>query len=373
MTDRPRGRLVLNPTLQLRAVVDVAQRGRGRHEVQVADTAALRFLLAATRRRGRLAQPRGALRRRLREQGILIRPAEVPGDVRLDPRLRTEAGARATSQAGLRLARDCRLQRGAPRTSDTEAFLPDGEILWACPPDSGISLPYTLGATLAGPVRDLLRGRRDVSSLPAAVAAALERIGALDPPGGRSRRRAAWLGRLRDWRRELRATGYVVLRGLFSPVFLAAVRDYYRRLLDEGYAPRAEQRRGGAPMLYDEPLLGFLADRLAPVVARITGERASPTFAFLREYEPGAILASHRDKAVCRWNVDMVLGGVPWPERRNAWPLWIGVRGGARAVRLGLGDGLLYPGTDLRHWRRAQPPRQTTVLACLHYGAARRS
>ncbi|MGH2609617.1 MAG: hypothetical protein ACRDHF_11100, partial [Tepidiformaceae bacterium] len=45
-------------------------------------------------------------------------------------------------------------------------------------------------------------------------------------------------------------------------------------------------------------------------------------------------------------------------------------RQGRRAVRLGLGDGLLYRGTELRHWRRAQPAGRTTMLACFHYGRA---
>ncbi len=170
------------------------------------------------------------------------------------------------------------------------------------------------------------------------------------------------------WRLELRTRGCVALRGLFTPVFLAAVREYYRRLEEEGYVLRGNRRRAGAPQLHDEPLLCSLGGQLTYVVRQVTGERAPWTFSFLRVYEPGAVLASHRDAPVCRWNIDLVVGGEPAPERRSAWPLWVDGRGGVRPIRLGLGDGLLYRGADLRHWRRAQPASHTTVLAALHYG-----
>jgi alkylated DNA repair dioxygenase AlkB len=91
-------------------------------------------------------------------------------------------------------------------------------------------------------------------------------------------------------------------------------------------------------------------------------------FTYLRVYDPGAILGTHRDQPSCRWNVDLVVGGEPRPERRNAWPLWLDGRRGPEPVRLGLGDGLLYRGDRLQHWRHAQPRRHTTVPASLHYG-----
>jgi hypothetical protein len=151
-------------------------------------------------------------------------------------------------------------------------------------------------------------------------------------------------------------------------VFCAALRAYYRRLETEGYLLGGDQRRRGAPLLYDEPLLGFLAGQLAPVVNRVTAGRSRSTFTYLRIHDPGAILGRHRDQPSCRWNVDLVVGGEPTPARRTAWPLWIDGRRGPEAVRLGLGDGVLYRGDRLQHWRHAQPHGRTTVLASLHYG-----
>ena len=67
---------------------------------------------------------------------------------------------------------------------------------------------------------------------------------------------------------------------------------------------------------------------------------------------------------------DLVVGGDPAPARGDAWPLWMDGPRGARSVRLGLGDGVLYRGDRVRHWRRPQPPGRTTMIAALHYRRA---
>jgi hypothetical protein len=232
-----------------------------------------------------------------------------------------------------------------------EPFLPAEDILWVPRAGSGMLLPYTLTPRLAAAVQQARRRRRT-------------------PAPDAARGRIDWARRVRRWRGELRAHGFAVLRGLFDAVFLDAVRTYYRRLETEGYLLGGDHRRRGAPLLHDEPVLAFLGVQLGRVIAAVTGEPARSTFSFLRVYDPGAVLGRHRDRPVCRWTVDLVVGGEPKPERGGAWPLWMESRRGPAAVRLGLGDGVLYRGDRVPHWRRPQPRRQTTVVASLHYGRA---
>jgi hypothetical protein len=362
---------VLNPTLQLAAAVDVSRRGVGRRRLELTDGRALRYLLSTVARDGGRPRLDRGVRRQLLTAGILVRPAQVPRDVHLDPRLDLVSPPRRVTP--LRLNPRCRLHRGPALPRDlvrcgevSEPFLADEDILWVPRPGSRIAVPYTLAPRLAPVVRDLLRRRRAPASLAPGVAAALLSIGALAPA---PRRPDDWARRVRDWRVELRARGFAVLRELFEPVFLDAVRAYYRRLEVEGYLLSGDPRRRGAPLLYDEPLLGFLGHQLAPVVRRLTGDRAQSSFTYLRVYDPGAVLGRHHDRSACRWNIDLVVGGDPAPSRRTAWPLWIEGRRGAEAIRLGLGDGMLYRGDRLPHWRHAQRRRHTTVLASLHFGA----
>ena len=376
---RRRGRLILNPTLQLTALVDVAQRGKGRRRIEYTDARVLRLLGAAVTG-GRRPRLDAALARRLRRDGILVRPADVPHDVHLDARLGARGltdvavahPARVVSprlRAGTRLCRGPRLPADvARRTPSTEPFLPAEDILWVRQAGSGIAIPYTLTPDVARVARALQRRSRHALRDPRGVV--LHAVGAVGGTGEVARERADWRRRVRDWRRELHDSGYAVLRDLFSPVFVEAVREYYRRLEREGYLLGREVRRRGRPLVHDEPVLTFLGGQLATVVRQVTRRREPSTFSFLRIYEGGAILEPHRDHPVCRWNIDLVVGGEPPPVRRTAWPLWVATRPGRRAVRLGLGDGVLYRGTDVTHWRSAQPARHSTVIACFHYGRA---
>lgn len=377
-----RFRPVLNPTLQLSAVVDVSRRRVGRRRVEVSDQRIVRFLLSKAGRGGPPPRLGGALRQRLLEDGILIKPSDVPRRVHLDPRLRVASGGGSripdSGARSLHPTARCALHRGPspPRgvaPQGLEPFLPREEILWVFERGSRIAVPYTLAPSLVGAVRGLLRGRPERSRFRRAAIAALHQAGALEVPheaGGRAR---IWRHQVRSWREDLRTHGCVALRGLFTPIFLDALREYYRRLESEGYLPGYDPGRRGAPLLYDEPLLCFLGAQLASVVRQVTRARLSWTFSYLRACGPGAVLARHRDAPVCRWNVDLVVGGNPSPDRRRAWPLWVDGRSGPRPIRLGLGDGLLYRGALLPHWRTPQPRSNTTMLGCLHYGAAPRS
>jgi len=370
----PPRRLILNPTLRLAgAVAELSRRGLGREQIELRDPRALRYVRWGATRVG--ARPRldAALRRELRRVGVLVSPSAVPRDVWLDARLDFEptasrGGTRPSTLAASRLDLRCAVHRGPgvptrvqSRAARGEPFLPAESILWVVRPEARLALPYTLTPRLARALRR--------ASLPPGAASVLRRVGALDDgPDAAARRRMAWFGQVSAWRRELRRHGHVVVRGLFEPTFLEAVRAYHRRIEREGHLFGGDRRRRGAPLVYDEPLTSFLNGLLAPLVGRLTGERATPTFSYLRVYDPGAMLGPHLDRPSCRWNVDLVVGGDPAPSLHNAWPLKLESRRGARTVRLGLGDGLLYRGDQVRHWRRPQPRGRTTVLASLHYG-----
>ena len=377
-------RLVLNPTLQLDgAIAELSRRGVGRERIELTDPRAMRYVRWAATSSG--ARPRldASLRRELHRLGVLVSPAAVSRDVWLDARLDFEAVSASPTgrsyegvdrrRAGGRLSARCAVHRGPDvpaavqsRAARREPFLPTADILWVARPGTRLALPYSLSPRLARAIRGARR-----ASLPPRAASILRRVGALDDDGDAGRRRMAWQAQVIAWRRELRRHGHVVLRGLFEPTFLEAARAYYDRIEREGYLFAGDRRRRGAPLIYDEPLTDFLGGLLAPLVGRITRERRSPTFSYLRVYDPGAVLRPHLDRPSCRWNVDLVVGGEPAPSLRNAWPLKIEGRHGTRTVRLALGDGILYRGHDVRHWRRAQPRGHTTVLASLHYGRPR--
>ena len=373
-----RRRFVLNPTLQLTAVAEVSRRGRGRTQVEVRDAAAVRFLLAAVTGTSTRTPLSSDLRQHLIADGLLVGRDDVPRDVLLDPRLGTVAGAPELGSRGDGVAvglTHCRLMQGpdlpadlARQTATAEAFLPSSDILWVRDPGSRISLPYTVTGRLAAATRRLLSV--EGAAMSRGLAAQLAPGGVVITRRGAAERRLAWDRQLQVWRRGLRVDGFAVLRGLFPPLFLGALRTYYGDLDREGYLLGGDLRRAGYPLVHGEPVLQFLTGQLAPVVRRLTQDAVAPSFPpYLRIYEPGSVLERHRDQPVCRWNVDLVVGGDPAPTRSTSSTIWIAARHRVARVRLGLGDALLYRGTDVEHWRRPHPPGRTTAMASLHFGA----
>ena len=378
MTRRRRARpsLILNPTLQLTVIAEVSRRGRGRARIAVADPDVVRAIVAGVTAGRAVTVPPGS-RRRLVEDGVLVRRADVPADVNLvAPLEHTLVGGVSAAPSHLKVTAGTALLRGpalpahiARVTASSEPFVPAVDVLWVRDQGSGITVPYTMLSTTARAVASALSSPNG-HSLSTSIGAILHAVGALHLAGESAARRRDWQNRVRAWRGELRSNGCVALRALLPPVFAEALRTYYAELEREGYLYNGEMRRQGLPLLRGEPVLEFLAGQLIRTVRGITGETVRPSFTpYLRVYDPGVVLERHHDRPVCRWNIDLVVGGDPAPARRAAWPLWIEHRGRAHKLRLGLGEAVLYRGTEVSHWRRPHPRSATTAVASLHYGA----
>jgi hypothetical protein len=369
-----RSPLQINPTLQLTAIAEVSRRGRDRARVGVHDPAAVRWLLEALTRGQTASELPGAVRRQLVSDGILVRPRDVPRDINLEVGLRPYPRPLRRVSDALAIADGLHIAQGphlppplASRTRNPEPFLPGAPILWVRDSASGLRWPYCLSARERAAIDRLLVDRAP-SRLPARLRAALFVIGALDDPAAERARQ--WKARVTGWRRDLRTRGFAVISGLIPPAVAAALRTYFSGLEREGYLYGGHARRDGLPLLQGEPVLEFLAAQLAGLVAEITGESVPMTFPpYLRVYDPGGRLPRHRDRPVCRWNVDLVVGGKPAPTRPTAWPLWIESRGQRRAARLALGEAVLYRGYAVSHWRHRQRDGRSTAVASLHYGA----
>jgi hypothetical protein len=102
-----------------------------------------------------------------------------------------------------------------------------------------------------------------------------------------------------------------------------------------------------SPALYGDPVMEYLLRRLQPQVEELTGMTLYPTYSYARLYKGGDALRRHRDRPACEISVTINLG-----ETSHAgWPLWLGGRDAPVSVALGPGDGLLYRGIDIEHWR----------------------
>lgn len=337
------------------------------------------------------------------DEGMLIRPQDVPGE---PSRFRCEASAEImslvpkTALANATAASDLPLwlnpcawvQRTAQPPAEirdraiaddrlrshlpSDAFQPlptldvEPPLAWIEHPFSGVLQPLGLGDRRGPDVAQLLEGARSVSDVSCDTRDALLLAGALltraptDIREDRDRRRATSST-------QLAREQYVVLRDVVSPLTIAAMRSHWRRLRLEGYFQTDDQQvkqlRDG---MYCELGTMLFQRQLTPLVAEIVAEPIKPSYAWVFRYKPGAMLKRHVDRPQCKWNISLCVDTEPETSSDQAWPFFVEVNGQAKKVMLGMGDAVLYSGTDVPHWRGPLSEGHHVTLCFFHYVAA---
>jgi hypothetical protein len=368
---------IINPTVRVRSTFSVCRRREGLTLGETANPEIVAFLLGL-----HLKKPRGfSLSREAFEHlvasGVLARKADVPDEVSF----RCELGERLPPLVPYRSARnydeevradelvlhpDLHLQRGrtrpralAERSRFLEGFADDGPDLWCDDPGTKILAPFWHrgAAPLDLPPRELTPRRLDL----------LRRAHILVGPDYVRRRSSEWEARCRVARAGLAREGFAVVRGVLNPIQLAAVRRYCRDLDEQGYLKHGDAHVPLRNVVIDDPVARFFHHQITPLLSRITPEPIKPSYSYLSVYQPGAVLERHRDRAPCAWNFSLVFDADPETDARNAWPIYVEANGRPRRVRLKIGDGLLYRGSAMWHWRHAQPKGRKTTVCFFHF------
>lgn len=108
--------------------------------------------------------------------------------------------------------------------------------------------------------------------------------------------------------------------------------------------PRSDAQIPNAKSILDhEYMFETLHERLWPVIEQAVGDELIPTYAYARLYSNGDILEKHVDRPACEVSVTIQLGR----SHHYAWPIYMG----GQRFDLGEGDGVIYPGCDVEHWR----------------------
>lgn len=109
-------------------------------------------------------------------------------------------------------------------------------------------------------------------------------------------------------------------------------------------SPRGDGQIPNAKAIMDhEVMFETLHERLWPIVEQTVNEELIPTYAYARLYSNNDVLEKHTDRPACEVSVTIQLGR----SHNYAWPIYMG----GRRFDLAEGDGVIYPGCDIEHWR----------------------
>lgn len=158
------------------------------------------------------------------------------------------------------------------------------------------------------------------------------------------------------------ATRLQVIPSALSEELCATACAYLRLKAEIGEMQLGDGHVSNSFASYGDLLMEVLLQRVQPCLEEATGVTLLPTHSYVRLYQHGDRLSPHTDRAACEFTMTITLGS----DSGAPWPIFIGSADSAHESALAPGDGLLYPGAELEHWREPLAGEWQVQLT-LHY------
>jgi hypothetical protein len=148
--------------------------------------------------------------------------------------------------------------------------------------------------------------------------------------------------------RTFRKRRYLLVKGILPQTILEYLKVYYailtanNRFWNDSQCPSSLSLGGDAA-------LDAVMEWIRPKVSRLVGFDLAPTYSFTRQYVKGEVLTRHTDRAACEISVTASIQ-IP----KGAGPSVLHLKSPnfeETKVEMFEGDGCLYAGTEVEHWR----------------------
>ena len=145
----------------------------------------------------------------------------------------------------------------------------------------------------------------------------------------------------------LHQKGYVVLLDLITQADAEQLTAKLREYIEQTHA-QPDPLCPKSQAVHGMPASDELLEMLTPVISKASGRNLIPTYSYARMYVNGETLPKHTDRPACQYSVTLCLGmdGDPWPIFMSKTEEGVG-----GSASLNVGDGVLYLGMDMHHWR----------------------
>ena len=124
-----------------------------------------------------------------------------------------------------------------------------------------------------------------------------------------------------------------------------------------------------APMSFsvhsdDSQIYSHVLQYLKPVMEKETGLNLKPTYSYNRVYAGGSSLIKHKDRGDCEISASISLKH-HYKNKDYKWPLCMG----DKPIVIEEGDGIIYKGCEIEHWRPVfdQPQNCWHLQLFIHY------
>jgi hypothetical protein len=155
--------------------------------------------------------------------------------------------------------------------------------------------------------------------------------------------------------------GAVYLSGVLPKEFCQFFTHVLMRQTELPGKKGDEQIPNAKAIIDHEIMFDTLQERLWPMMELVVGEELLPTYSYARLYSNGDELTKHTDRPACEVSITIQLGR----SHHYAWPIYMG----GQRFDMGEGDGIIYKGCDIEHWREPcnGPKNYYSGQVFLHY------
>lgn len=148
--------------------------------------------------------------------------------------------------------------------------------------------------------------------------------------------------------RTFRERRYLLVKEILPRPILEYLKAYYAILLATK-SFRTDQQCPSSLALGGDPALDAVLEWIRPEVSRLVGFPLAPTYSYTRRYAKGERLERHTDRAACDISVS---ASIEIPSRAGPSVVHFKAPGAEETkVEMFEGDGCIYAGTEVEHWR----------------------
>lgn len=277
------------------------------------------------------------------------------------------------------------------RTWATELHLsPYQPSAWVSSPVADIDSGYWLSPDEAAVISTFTAGEKPVLPGDHKLIRRCIEAGILVSAGELSSSTKIWNERLDRAAKEFSSDKYTIVPSLFPPAQMAAMRSFYRGYVEQGFMPFGDPQVERRYRQHNEPFASFLHKKLTKLMSIVVGEEAKPSYVYAASYKEGSVLKPHTDREQCEFSISFQVDYQPEsPDQLSPWGIYVEPlehngdlsKGGlsfdqnkmspdAKAIYLASGDGLIYKGRELIHYRHALPEGHKSTSLFFHYVAA---
>lgn len=254
-----------------------------------------------------------------------------------------------------------------PLKHSLQGFCLESTLAWVRDPIFGALQPFWLGPRLEAVISDMRPGDPVSASVPENAKVPLAAAGIFTFEGETERRLAEWRQVAKTTARQFREKGYCPLGNLIHPFHIAALRRYYRHSIRAGKIRLGDEQSQRRYVAHNDSVARFFHYQIANAVGAVVDEAIKPSYVYFASYLSGAELKKHIDRSQCEFSVTLCLDFSPEPQLATSWPLRLDTPEGAVTVYQAIGDGLVYRGTKLPHYRSTLADGHTSTSIFFHY------